>query len=123
MLAQKEYVEVHVLRKRGRSISAIARHLGRDRKTVRRGGSLLPVGVTGIDGDCPAGASVEVCSPAGLVVRKGLVSSDSHAIRDRMGKRTTDTALPTEVIHRDRLVVLLALILHASRDTDLHPAT
>ena len=35
MLAQEEYVEVHALRRRGWSISAIARHLGRDRKTVR----------------------------------------------------------------------------------------
>ena len=35
MLAQEEYVDVHALRKRGWSISAIARHLGRDRKTVR----------------------------------------------------------------------------------------
>ena len=35
MLAQEEVVEVHALRGRGWSISAIARHLGRDRKTVR----------------------------------------------------------------------------------------
>ena len=35
MLAQEEYVEVHALRKRGWSVSAIARHLGRDRRTVR----------------------------------------------------------------------------------------
>jgi len=35
MLAQEEYVEAHALRKRGWSISAIARHLGRDRKTLR----------------------------------------------------------------------------------------
>ena len=35
MLAREEYVEVHALRKRGWSILAIARHLGRDRKTVR----------------------------------------------------------------------------------------
>ena len=35
MLAQEEHVEVHALRKRGWSISAIARHVGRDRKTVR----------------------------------------------------------------------------------------
>ena len=34
MLAQEEYVEAHALRKRGWSISAIARHLGRDRKTA-----------------------------------------------------------------------------------------
>ena len=35
MLVQEECVEVHALRRRGWSISAIARHLGRDRKTVR----------------------------------------------------------------------------------------
>ena len=81
---------------------------GAVRALARRGGSLLPVGITGIDGDFPAGASVEVRSPAGVLVGKGLVSSDSGAVRDRMGKRTTDTGLPAEVIHRDRLVVLLA---------------
>ena len=35
MLTQGEDVEAHALTKRGWSISAIARHLGRDRKTVR----------------------------------------------------------------------------------------
>lgn len=35
MLTQGEDVEVHALARRGWSISAIARHVGRDRKTVR----------------------------------------------------------------------------------------
>ena len=35
MLTQGEDVEAHALAERGWSISAIARHLGRDRKTVR----------------------------------------------------------------------------------------
>ena len=35
MFSTGEDVEAHALRKRGWSISAIARHLGRDRKTVR----------------------------------------------------------------------------------------
>ncbi|HMK62042.1 MAG TPA: IS21 family transposase [Acidimicrobiales bacterium] len=35
MLTQGEDVEAHALRERGWSVSAIARHLGRDRKTVR----------------------------------------------------------------------------------------
>jgi len=35
MLTQGEAVEAHALKERGWSISAIARHLGRDRKTVR----------------------------------------------------------------------------------------
>jgi len=35
MLTQGEFVEAHALRERGWTVSAIARHLGRDRKTVR----------------------------------------------------------------------------------------
>ncbi len=36
MLTQEDDVEIHALRRRGWSIAAIARHTGRDRKTVRR---------------------------------------------------------------------------------------
>jgi transposase len=36
MLTQEDDVEIHALARRGWSISAIARHTGRDRKTVRR---------------------------------------------------------------------------------------
>jgi len=35
MLTWEEHIDAHALRKRGWTISAIARHLGRDRKTVR----------------------------------------------------------------------------------------
>ena len=35
MLTHGEDVEAHALRNRGWTISAIARHLGRDRKTIR----------------------------------------------------------------------------------------
>lgn len=35
MLTQEEDVDAHALRRRGWSISAIARHLGKDRKTIR----------------------------------------------------------------------------------------
>ena len=34
MLTQEEDVDAHALRRRGWSISAIARHLGKDRKTI-----------------------------------------------------------------------------------------
>jgi transposase len=36
MLTWKDDMEVHALRERGWSISAIARHTGHDRKTVRK---------------------------------------------------------------------------------------
>ena len=36
MLTQEDDVEIHALARRGWSVSAIARHAGRDRKTVRK---------------------------------------------------------------------------------------
>ena len=36
MLTQEDDVEIHALARRGWSVSAIARHTGRDRKTVRK---------------------------------------------------------------------------------------
>ena len=36
MLTQEDDVEIHALKARGWSVAAIARHTGRDRKTVRR---------------------------------------------------------------------------------------
>ena len=35
MLTWEEDIDAHALRRRGWTISAIARHLGRDRKTIR----------------------------------------------------------------------------------------
>ena len=35
MLTQEDDVDIHALRRRGWTISAIARHVGRDRKTIR----------------------------------------------------------------------------------------
>ncbi len=56
MLTQEDDVDAHALRKRGWSISAIARHLGHDRKTIRAdlGGERVArirvsVGVSGFD--------------------------------------------------------------------------
>jgi transposase len=51
MLTREEDIDVHALRRQGWTICAIARHLGRDRKTIRAylagervAGQLRPVG-------------------------------------------------------------------------------
>ena len=56
MLTQEDDVDAHALRKRGWSISAIARHLGHDRKTIRAylsgerlAGLRAPAGASGFD--------------------------------------------------------------------------
>ena len=81
---------------------------GAVRALVRRGSSLLSVGVTRVEGEFTAGAAVEVHDPAGSLVAKGLVSAGSADLRLRMGKRSAEIGSVGEVIHRDHLVVLVA---------------
>ena len=80
---------------------------GAVRALVGRGSSLLLVGVTGVDGEFAAGAAVDVRDPGGTLVGKGLVSVGSLDIRRWMGKRSTEIGWNGELIHRDRLVVLV----------------
>ena len=74
---------------------------------VKRGSSLLLVGVTGVEGEFLAGAAVEVRDTHGALVGKGLVSVGAPDVRRWMGKRSTELGWNGELIHRDRLVVLV----------------
>ena len=62
MLTQGESVEAHALRQRGWSVSAIARHLGKDRKTIRAylSGQRVP-GQRMLAGDDPFEKIAEYC--------------------------------------------------------------
>ena len=62
MLTQEDDVDAHALRKRGWSISAIARHLGHDRKTIRAYlNDDRVAGVRAAAGDDRFGAFVDYC--------------------------------------------------------------
>jgi glutamate 5-kinase len=79
---------------------------------VRRRKSLLPAGVTGVEGDFVAGDPVDLCDDAGRVVARGLVNYDAGEIPDLMGRSTRWLArelgpeYEREIIHRDDLVLL-----------------
>ncbi|MFL6175212.1 MAG: PUA domain-containing protein, partial [Ornithinibacter sp.] len=79
--------------------------------TVRRK-SLLPAGITGVEGAFAAGDPVDVCTPDGLVIARGLVNYASAELPRLLGRSTRDLArelgpaYEREVIHRDDLVVL-----------------
>jgi glutamate 5-kinase len=79
---------------------------------VRRRKSLLPAGVTGVEGDFAAGDPVDVCDREGCVVARGLVNYDAGEIPDLMGRSTRWLArelgpeYEREIIHRDDLVLL-----------------
>ncbi|QTE28639.1 glutamate 5-kinase [Pengzhenrongella sicca] len=79
-----------------------------------RGGraSLLPAGVTAVEGDFVAGDPVELVSTAGLVVARGIVSFDSAELPALLGRSTSSLraehgpGYDREVVHRDDLVLV-----------------
>jgi glutamate 5-kinase len=70
-----------------------------------RGGSLLAVGVTRVDGQFAVGEAVEVIDGNGALVAKGLVGIGSSTLETVVGRHTSEVG--GEVIHRDDLVVLI----------------
>jgi glutamate 5-kinase len=81
---------------------------GARRALLERGTSLLPAGITGVEGSFAADEAVEVKGTDGVVFAKGLVSVGADAVRLMAGRRTSDLpdGSPHEVIHRDDLVIV-----------------
>ncbi len=82
-------------------------------KVLRRSGrSLLPVGVTGVEGTFERGALVACCDTAGNEVARGLINYDSAEASKIAGHPTEriEAVLgyidEPELIHRDNMVVL-----------------
>lgn len=79
---------------------------------VERGVSLLPAGVTGVEGEFSAGDAVEIAGQDGHVIARGLVAFDSSEIPQMLGRSTKELAkelgpeYERELIHRDDLVLL-----------------
>ncbi len=79
---------------------------------VRRRKSLLPAGVTGVQGEFAAGDPVDVCDDGGAVVARGLVNYDAGEIPELMGRSTRWLArelgpeYEREIIHRDQMVLI-----------------
>jgi glutamate 5-kinase len=67
--------------------------------------SLLPAGVTAVEGDFGAGDPVELVDPAGVAVARGLVGYDAVELPALLGRSTRELGL-REVVHRDDLVLL-----------------
>lgn len=83
---------------------------------VQRQTSLLPVGVTRVEGVFHSGDTVDLVDPQGLVVARGLVGYDSSDLTRLVGRRLNNSTAsarsrgsapaPRTVIRRDDLVVL-----------------
>lgn len=81
---------------------------GARRALLERGRSLLPAGVTDVEGSFAADDAVEIAGPDLVVFAKGLVGLDAAALHDAKGRRTDDLApgAPVTVVHADDLVLL-----------------
>ncbi len=81
------------------------------RRSLAGGRSLLPVGVTGVEGQFERGDAVFVRGPDGRDLGRGLVAYSSEEVRKIRGRRSEETArilgysVRDEVIHRDNLVL------------------
>jgi glutamate 5-kinase len=79
---------------------------------VTRRASLLPAGITGVDGSFDAGDPVNLCDENGTVIARGLVNYDAAEIPGLMGRSTRWLAsrlgpeYEREVVHRDDLVIV-----------------
>ena len=78
---------------------------GAVRAVVERGSSLLPAGITAVQGEFAAGDPVELCDPSGASVARGLVAYDAAELPALLGRSTRELGL-REVVHRDDLVLL-----------------
>jgi glutamate 5-kinase len=78
---------------------------------VRRS-SLLPAGITKVDGGFAAGDPVDLLDENGHTIARGLVNYDSEELPGLLGRSTRDLArergpeYEREVVHRDDLVIL-----------------
>ncbi len=74
--------------------------------------SLLPAGITAVEGEFDAGDPVEIVAADGHVVARGLVAFESRDIPGLIGRTTADLrdelgeGYDREVVHRDDLVLV-----------------
>ena len=78
---------------------------------TKRRASLLPAGITAVDGSFVAGDPVDLLDQSGRAIARGLVNFDARELPELLGRSTRDLArergpeYEREVVHRDDMVV------------------
>ena len=98
----------HATRPRGR----VVLDPGAVTAVVERRMSLLPAGITAVEGAFDAGDPVDLCDQKGSAVARGLINYAAQELPGLLGRSTRDLArelgpaYEREVVHRDDLVLL-----------------
>ena len=110
-LASRKYWIAFTLRPRGRLIIDD----GAKKALLDKGKSLLPSGITAVEGEFDTGDSVNCVDSEGNLLAKGLVNYSAGDIRKILGLKTPQISSVLghkdydEVIHRDNLVITDAI--------------
>lgn len=81
---------------------------GARRALVERNTSLLPAGVTRVEGEFDEDDTVEIVTADQTLIARGLVTVDAATARSMAGRRTSELSseMAHELVHRDDLIVL-----------------
>jgi len=85
---------------------------GAVRAVTERRASLLPAGITRVEGSFSGGDPVDLVDPDGVAVARGLVNYGSDELPGLLGRSTRElarelgSAYEREVVHRDAMVLL-----------------
>ena len=79
---------------------------------VTRNVSLLHAGVTQVMGEFDIGDTIEIMSPDGVIIARGMAAVSAEAARTGAGRRSVDLpeGVSPEVVHRDDLVTLASTV-------------
>ena len=108
-LSAREYWILHTLSPKG-SLSIDA---GALRAVTKQGRSLLPIGITAVEGSFRSGNSVRIIGPDGDEIARGLSYYSSQEVLAIKGCRTDEIESKLgyryydEVVHRDNLVLVI----------------
>lgn len=86
---------------------------GCEQAIITTGSSLLPAGITVVDGDFEQGSTIRVLTAEGREIARGVVNYGADDVRKIAGVQTQDiieklgSKLYDEIIHRDNMVVLV----------------
>ena len=92
---------------------AVTVDVGAAAALTKRGSSLLPVGITAVEGDFAAGDTLDVRDADGFVLARGIAEAGSDELRLAAGRRQDEIAANRllrdlankPAIHRDNLIV------------------
>jgi glutamate 5-kinase len=84
---------------------------GAVRAITKNGNSLLPIGITAVNGEFKRGDVIDIMNIRSEVIARGISNYDASIVRTNIGRRSSqmDTGSEVydpEIVHRDNMILL-----------------